>query len=427
MRLLALLLLAAAALADSWIAFGEREWKSPDGRYRLAGRDEQGALAFRLFDREKLLAEGTVPQLPYEVHVLDREPGAVLFEQYGAIGHGTTLALLASDGNLRFRLKLDGAIPGGAAGAKRTVSSIWWHRAWWVDEPRGKVVLVAHNGALSEVDLATGKVAQPAKEVVLCAFALPWAREKALEVAVELEPEGLREAAEPLLAAEAPTTRLRAAVAVEIAKGPPVPRALLDAALADDVPVAERQAAVAFAGAHVADLSLLERAALRKDVGFEAVAALAGRGAVVELAGLLTHGSLDPKVRAYGGQLLGQLPADDVLDAVDRELGNADAAQAGALLDAAIATGAPDLAARLQHHEAVLLSVLDRQTGNLSWLGDYFKGRPTSEAVRPLLRALAAHKAEPLVRGKLIGALRTCSGEDYGDDADTWIRVLGRR
>jgi hypothetical protein len=426
---IALLLLAGAAAADSWAAFGEREWTSPDKRYRLAGRDEANALAFRLFDGDKLLAQGTVPQLPFEVHVLACEPGAVLFEKYARIGHGVTLAFLDAHGRLRFERKLEEAIPGGAAGANRTLSSIWWHRAWWVDEPRRKVVLVAENGVLSEVDLATGKVEKPGADVVLAAFALPWAREKALEIAVELAPAGLRAAAEPLLADETlpPTTRLRAAVAVEGAGGAPLARALFDAALAEGVPLLERQAAVAFSGVHVQDLSLIEAAALRKDVGYQAVAALSRRGAVEALAGLLTHAAIDPHVRAYAAQRLGQLPAEDVLEAVDDEMGDADPAQAGALLEAAIATGAPDLAARLQHHEAVLLKVLDRQTGNLAWLGDYFQGRPTSEAVKPLLKALAAYKGTPVLRKKLIGALRTCSGEDHGDDADAWLRALGRR
>ncbi len=423
MRRIALLALAALAAADDWAAFGEKEWKS--GTRRLVVSES----GFRLLDGEKVVAEGKLLQLPLEAHVLASEPGAVLFERYAAIGTGDTLAFLGADGKLRWRLSLDEAIPGGRGGAKRSVSSIWWSRAWWVDETRGKAVLVALNGTLSEVDLKTGKALSPTKEVVLSGFALEGVRDQALEIAVELKPDGLREAAERLLADEslAPVSYLLAAVAVEKSGGPPVLRSVWDAALADDVDVADRQAAVTFAGLHVADLSLVEKAALRKDVGFQAVAALGKRNAAKELAGLLTDGSIDPAVRAHAAQILGGQAPDAVLDAIDKEMKDAGAQEGGALLAAAIAAGAPDLEKRLQHHEAVLLKILDKETADLAWLAGYFRGRPTSEAVQPLLRSLARHKGDPALRKKLIGALKPCSGEDFGDDADAWIKALARR
>jgi hypothetical protein len=425
-RIRCLLLVAAVAAADSWIAFGEREWKSPDGGHRLVAR-EDGSFAF--FAGERPLAKGKLVQLPLEVHVLSDGSGAVLFEKYGEVGRGATLAFLAADGALRFKLKLEEAIPGGSAGAQRSVSSIWWSRGWWVDEPRGKAVLVARNGVVSEVDLATGRNEKPPKAAVFHGFELAWARDLALEVAVELKPEGLLAAAALLVADPdlSATTRLRAAVAVERAKGPPVPFEIWDAALEDSVPEADRKSAIAFAGRYVADLALLEEAALRKDVAREAVTALGERGAVKSLAGLLTHGSLDREMRAHVAQTLGRLSAEGVLEAIDKEMEDAEPEQAGALLSAAIATGAPDLAARLQHHESVLLRVLDKQAGDLTWLADYFKGRPTSEAVKPLLKALAIHRADAALRPKLTGALKACSGEDHGDNVDAWIKALGRR
>jgi len=411
-RWTALLLLAAVCRADSWLAFGDREWKSPDGHHALKVHEDR---RFELLVDGKPAATGTLPQLPYDVHVLDGEPGAVLFECYGQIGGGDTLALLGADGKLRFRLPLEKAIPGGSGGAKRSVSSIWWSRTWWVDEPRGKAVLVAKNGTLSEVDLKTGRAAKPAKEVILDAFALPWARDKALEVAVELRPEGLREAAGKLLGDESPGTRLRAAVAVERAGGAKVTREVLDAADPD---------AIGFAVKYVADLGLVERAALKNR---KAVDVLAERNAVASLAGLLTHGSVDPRVRAYVAQVLGEEAADEVIEAIDKEMEDAGAEAGGALLTAAIATGVPGLERRLQHHEAVLLKILDKETADVGWLADYFRGRPTSEAVQPLLRSLARHQRDPALRRRIIGALKPCTGEDHGDDARAWINALGRR
>jgi hypothetical protein len=420
---IALLALATFVLADDWAAFGEKEWKN--GTRRLVVREE----GFRLLDGARVVVEGKLAQLPLEAHVLANEAGAVLFEKYAAIGYGDTLSFLGADGKLRWHLTLDQAIPGGRGGARTTISSIWWFLGWWVDEARGKAVLFARNGAISEVDLKTGEVSKPAPEVLLRAFALPAARDKALEVAVQLDPKGLREAAEKLLLDESlsPVGRLLAAVAVEKSGGAAVTRSVWDAALSEDVELADRRAAVAVGGLHVADLSLLERAARRKDVGREAVTALGERKAASELAGLVTNASIDREVRALATEVLrGQAP-DAVAEAIDKEMEDANAEEGGALLNAAIATGAPDLERRLQHHEATLLKILDKETGDVSWLAGYFKGRPTSEAVQPLVKALARHKADPALRKKLIGALKPCSGEDYGDDADAWIKALAKR
>ncbi len=424
MRRIALLALAALALADDWAAFGEKEWKNGSRRLVVS---EAG---FRLLDGETLVAEWTLPLLPLDVHVLANEPGAVLFEMYGAIGRGITLALVGADGKLRWKLSLEQAIPGGSGGAPVSTSSIHWHRCWWVDEARGKVLLAAKNGILSEVDLRTGKAAKPEAEAILAALALPWARDAALEIAVEMAPpDALREAAEKLLAdgSLAPVSYLRAAAAVEECGGPEVTRSVWLAALADDIDVEDRKAVVLFAGKHVSDISLLEKAALRKDVGLEAVTVLGERRAVAELAGLLTSGAIDPAVRARAAELLGGLDGDEVAEAIDKEMEDATAQEGGALLAAAIASGAPDLERRLQHHEALLLKILDKETGDLGWLAGYFRGRPTSEAVQPLVKAHARHKGDRVLRTKLIAALKPCSGEDFGDDADAWISALARR
>jgi hypothetical protein len=426
MRWLPLLVATAVCLAG-WPPPGDSEWKSADGRHRLAVHMEENG--FELFDGEKRIAKGKLPQYPFEVHVLAREPAAVLFEEYAMMGSGDTLGFLGADGKLRWRLKLEEAIPGGSGGAEREETVLWWWSAWWVDEPRGKVVLVAKNGTLAEVDLTTGKSTKPGKDVIVAAFGLPWARNDALRVAVDLQPEGLREAAEKILVirSQAPYTYLFAALAVETAGGPRVADETWNAVLAAGDTDPARNA-IAFAGARIADIDLVLETTLRKDVfAHYAVAALEDRKAVEELAGLLTHGSIDPDVRDSVARALGRQAPEKALDAIDREMEDANAEEGGALLAAAIATGAPDLERRLQHHEATLLKILDKETGDVSWLAGYFRGRPTSEAVKPLAKALARHKGDPALRRKIIGALKPCSGEDFGDDADAWISALGKR
>lgn len=408
------------------------ECKSPDGRHRLVIDHTR----FEFCEGERLVAKGELPQPPHAAHVLTGGSGAVLFEKDGNEGFGITLALLGADGKLRWKLSLEEAIPGGSGGAERWESErparppclAWWS-AWWVDEPRGKVVLVARNGTLAEIDLGTGKSTKPGKDVTLAAFGLEWALHDALRVAVDLQPDGLREAAEKLLVHRslAPYDYLLAAVAVETAGGQRVPRDAWDAVLAAGDTDPARNA-IEFAGARIVDIDLVVRTALRKDVfAHYAVSALEGRKAVAELASLLTHGSIDPGVRDSVARALGRQAPEKALEAIDKEMEDANAEEGGALLNAAIATGAPDLERRLQHHEALLLRILDKQTGDISWLAGYFRGRPTSEAVKPLAKALARHKSDPALRRKIIGALKPCSGEDFGDDADLWISEIAKR
>lgn len=422
-RLGVLLLLALTARADSWAEFGTRTYVAPDKRHSLvAWHERTGGVGYEFRAGDRVIAKGKAPQLPLEVHVLRGAPAAVLFETYGPVGTGDTLQRIGKNG-LVWRMKVDKA---AFVGATRTVSSIWWARTWWVDEPRGRVVLVARNGYLGEVDLETGKLSEPAKEVILAGFKLPWARRQAIEVAVDWKLDGLRPAAEPLLSD--PTLpaglRLRAAVAVEKGGGPAVTEELWNAALESEKE-RERQALVGFAGRHVSDLDLVIAAALRKDVGYAAVIALKKRGAARELVGLITHGDIDPKLRSYAGEMLGKLPPDAVLRAIRKELEDAEPGAAGVLLRAAIATER-DLDDIVRDHETTLLKTLDKQTGPIGWLADYFRDRPTSEAVKPLLKVLRKHRRNEALRTRIIAALKPCTGLDFGNDVDAWLKNTPR-
>lgn len=417
MRWLALLLVVAVVRAKE--PPPQFRCQSPDGRYRFStvGR------GYEFHDGEQLLAKGTLQEAFSDARVAASVPGVVLLQR-----KGDTLALLVADGTVRWTLPLEEAIPGGLGGAPRE-NFASWPRAWWIDEPRGKVVVVARNGTLSDIDLGKGAAATARQGVILDALLLPGARNHALEVAVELETRGLREAAEKLLAdpSLAPVSRLLAAVAVEKCGGTPVTREIWDAALATGVTPGARQA-VAFAGKHVADLALVTDAAQRKDeFAYDAVKALADRGAVDALADIPADGSVETGLRVFAAGLLARQAPGKALETIDKAMEDADVAQGSGLLNEAIRAGLPDLERRLQHHEALLLKILDKGTGNLPWLAGYFKGRPTSEAVQPLLRALHRNKANPDLRKKLIAALKPCSGEDFGDDADAWIEALAKK
>ena len=141
---------------------------------------------------------------------------------------------------------------------------------------------------------------------------------------------------------------------------------------------------------------------------------------------LIEHSEVQPEARKYAAKLLPQLPRDLVLKATLRELRDADARIGGVLLGAAIATGARDLGDRMREHDQILLEILAKQTGPLDWLTDYFRERPTTEAVKPLLKALRKHRRNPARRAKIIAALRPCTGLDFGDDVDTWLKKTPR-
>ncbi|MHC4548527.1 MAG: hypothetical protein ACYTEZ_07095 [Planctomycetota bacterium] len=438
MRVWALLGLAAVAGADSWLPFGTRIYVAPNHRYYLVARENRGRMEFELLERraagrptkrdagDRLIVKGIAPYQPMDAHVLGGEPAVLLFERYANIGGGDTLARLDRTGQLAWRVKLHDVDRKAFVDAPRSVSSVWWYRTWWVDEPRGAVVLVARNGHLNEVDLQTGEVTVAPKEVVLAALALPWARDDALEVATDLEPAGLRPAVEPLVAdAKLPAgVRLRAAVARQQASGPAVPEPLWRAAMDPARPVDERQRLVRFAGRYLA-LDLLAEAALQADVAYQVALALKERGAAAALAGLVTHGDVDRKVRAYACELLAQLPAEAVLRAVQKELKDAEPPEAGLLLHTAVRLS-EDLSEVVREHETTLIAVLDKQTGPLGWLADYFRTHPTTEAVQPLLKALRKHRRDAAMRARIIAALKPCTGLDFGDDPDAWLRGVPR-
>ena len=236
---------------------------------------------------------------------------------------------------------------------------------------------------------------------------------------MELKVDGLHAAAAPLAADEdlPAGVRVRAGVAIG-----DVPAEVWDAAMQTK----DRRALIAFAGMHLEDLELIEQAALiDEEAGYAAVISLANREAARELVGLIAHGDIDQNVRAYASQLLSKLPPEKVVKAVLREMKDAEPAAAGPLLGAAVRAGAG--AEQLREHETTLLKVLEKQTGPTAWLADYFRTHPTTEAVQPLLKALGKHRNDGKMRVKLIAALKPCTGLDYGDDPNRWIRELAKR
>jgi len=176
------------------------------------------------------------------------------------------------------------------------------------------------------------------------------------------------------------------------------------------------------------DVAWLEEvAAADGKLALPALFALAGMGArgAPAVARLLAHSNVPDAAKRRVARRAADLPREPFVKALVRELGRAedDPANAGPVLDALLRTGAPDVAARVQPHERVLRQVLERGSADVGWLADYFRARPTSQAVPGLLEQLARSRRRSLDR-KLMAALKACSGADFGPDKRAWLRGL---
>ncbi|MHC4816776.1 MAG: hypothetical protein ACYTF8_01775 [Planctomycetota bacterium] len=422
-----LLLLALTARAEWWGDDATQRFSSRNAKHVLVGAIGERKTTLELKSAEgRLLAKNVLPIYIVEVDVLDQRPAAVLFEQFLK-----SVMLIDATGivwQVPARKLYDPNKPHASANGH-----VLWRRAWWTDEARGKVVLVSYAGSVREIDLKTGTVKTAAPEIILTGVKLPWARKAALEAAADFEPKGVRAVAEPLAQDESQpvAVRLRAAIAVERVGGAEVNTDLFTAAAAPEESLADRQYAVREAPYVLGDEAFdwLEETAVRfEDLTKEVIKALvplAGK-AVRSLVYLIAHSEVQPGARKYAAKFLPQLPKDLVLKATLRELKDADARIGGVLLGAAIATGAKDLGDRMREHDQVLLDILAKQTGPLEWLTDYFRDRPTSEAVKPLLNALRKHRRNPARRAKIIAALKPCTGLDFGDNVDAWLKNTPR-
>jgi len=423
---LAVALLVATARADRWKRFERREYKSANGEHTLVVEPDKSCVLDGF--------AGKLRNLPLQVHVLDRKPAAVLFERYARIGYGDSLAYIVED-RVRWRLKISALFDAQAISTfRRSVSSIRWYRTWWVDEPRGKIIVVTKKNLIREVDLETGKVSAPPNSVVLTAIALPHARERALELAAEFKLKAALVTAEPLVNDKTLPVgvRLRAALAVQAAGGDRVRAALFEEALKPTRKQAERDFALrAIPGALGKDgIPILRREALTRETAWAASHALAALGAdgAKVLTGIIIGDTVRKSSRDYAALALSRMPGGLLSGTIEKQFAKADADAADALLYAALNTGVPKLHEIVYPHEKILLQVLEKNTGRVEWLAEHFTLHPSTEAVKPLVGALRRNAGYRSRKRKLINALKASTGLDFGDDVKKWEQwESGRR
>jgi hypothetical protein len=452
--LLALCAALPAPAIQAWEPFAPRREVSPDGRhyvvllpskepagirYELCRRregaaplppareDPAAAAAGRKgpdIDRDPadaLAASGFLPQPPFQVRVLDREPALALFEQYGALGRGDALALLGPDGKVRWRLALGDLFKAEAlAKFPRDGADVWWFEAWWVDEERGSIVLCAVGDHLGEVALADGKVRKADPAVLLARAAAGPAADRvaAMEIAARLLPEGVADLARRIAADEGSplALRIRAAVAVRRKGGdfPFEPLFRKAAALRED------PEARAYAARHLAEVLgeaaiPILREILRGEADLAWRPAMAslievGPKAIPILVEMLGEKGQSLDYRGAAANVLGSLRAEAALPALWKAALEFDPEKdefhfvPGSAFDAVVAIGPPDLRARL-------LGVLEKGTPHDGRVAQWLEKNPGKDALPALAKAVERWGKFSWERKRLEAALKACEGK----------------
>jgi len=429
-RSAAAVLVAAAAALQAWEPFATRREVSPGGRHYaiLIATGDPAVVKFELCRRregappilparslpvtaspaekrpdtgrdpaDEVVASGALPQPPYQVRVLDREPAVVLFEKYAALGSGEAVALLGADGKIRWSRRLgDLFTPAAIQGFPVERGDVWWFTAWWVDEDRGTVVVCAAGDSLGEIALADGKIRKgdPAALLARAAAGPAGDRVAAMEIASRLLPEGVAglsariaaDAKEPL------ALRIRAAAALKRKGGTMDWGPLLRAATAREAGFDARAFAALVLPEILGDGSIpLLRDLLRGEADESwrpALASLASLGAkaVPVLVEMLGEKGQSLDYRGGAAVTLGVLKAEEALPALWKAAVEFDPEKdqfqfvAQSALDAAVAIGPPDLRERM-------LGILDRGTPHDGRIAKWIEANPGKDALPALRKA----------------------------------------
>jgi hypothetical protein len=188
----------------------------------------------------KLLGEGRYHQTPLGFHVIDSEPGVVLYEWYGHNGFGNVLAYIDWRAELRWTLRLEDLFSKSESGSfKESDNAYDWAKTeaatFWVDEERRKILLHSRFDEFPEVDWDTGVVTRTSSRALLRATIQgpTLKRRLALRAAAPLGPDGLATRVRAMHADETLPLELRleAAIVALYDGGEPPPVALFEEAL----------------------------------------------------------------------------------------------------------------------------------------------------------------------------------------------------
>ncbi|MHC4953297.1 MAG: sigma-70 family RNA polymerase sigma factor [Planctomycetota bacterium] len=211
------------------VPFASQPHKRDDARYLALKR-------VWLNERSgKLIGKGTVHQLPQLIHVLDREPGVVLFERFSHYGHGNSLSYIDREGRLRWTLTLADLFDAEERAQFKDVdNSLHWNKGWlsfWVDEEQRTALVQSVKGTFIEVDLDTGVPRRTRASALLSIIRQPGyahARIRAIKAAAPEHPRRMGEVVRDIYRNEKEPLAVRLhAAAVALYDGGPNPPAEL--------------------------------------------------------------------------------------------------------------------------------------------------------------------------------------------------------
>ncbi len=424
-----LLLLAAPVLADSVVAYGERNWRSPGGAFVLKTTEKKGGgIDFVIKSAKgRKRGSGTLDHMPIDVAVFEDGTGFVFWGRYLREARGIAVARYDFDGTLRWKHEYKALFDEDQRkGFPSTLSFVFWARAIWIDPAKSIAVGLTQTRIVKVFNLRTGAIKPGGMDALLDSLNLPAPPRSAIEAAGAWFPERARD---PLLAIAANQkmaldVRVAAAGAAQ-RKGDYLP--LLEAALDDKIaaPHAVRVAAIVLPADKA--IEFLEQAALRKGVGVAAVTELAKLRATKALIDVVAHGDTPPAARKAASALLRNMPKAEVRGGLLKEFGDADLDTAIVMLDAMIGVGGKNLPGMLQPHQQKLVQLLDRKGADVPWLAMCFTRYPTTEAVPALLRAARKYRGKRKESKQIFDALRACTGLKLGNSLTDWERALRGR
>ncbi|MHC4938768.1 MAG: hypothetical protein ACYTHK_07355 [Planctomycetota bacterium] len=422
MRFAILLLLAAVASADQLTPYGKRTFHSVDGEWRLVTKESTGKFSFVLKNKAGVVrGKGEIDHLPVHAAVFHDGGGFVLWGRYLREGRGVGVARYDYDGTRRWSYEYKQLFDDAERAAfPRTLSFIFWADKIWIDKRHGEAIGSTMNKSIRIFDLQTGKVRPGGKTVLLRSLEPASPPLAAIDVAGAWFKDEVNKRMRELAADEKLELAKRVAAASFLKQDATHAQLFLDAL--DDKRAAPRAVRAA---AHVLPRDeardLLVRAATDKRLAQAAVNELARMGDVAGLVEVVSHGDVPAAAKKVAAVVLGALPYEQIEKPLLKEFGDADLDTAVVILDALILAGDKELPRRLQPHQQKLIALIGRNGANVEWLADCFTRYPTTEAVRPLLKAA---RTNPKARKSIFKALRACTGLRIGDDLAKWERAL---
>lgn len=453
--LLAALATAAVtpALADSWKApraerfvdaVGDRHViVDTEGAFILARRaegadpvtamrDDEGSWKdskIPVRDGDVVIARGTLPHRPVDLLVSGAGHGFVALDQWARCGYGKIVIVVDGSGKQTHALSLAQVFPDTDIDEAfmHTVSSIWWRRGGWIDDPGRSAVIVANGGIVRVLDLKTGQGRDGRDDDLLRGVRHPsaTARNLALELVAEKETPGVEADVAAIVAAKVQpmSTRLRAAL-VLAKRGDPRGRTLFEEAtvipLADGVTKEDQKYAVTHLTLFLGDDALpVLREQMRgpagaawhsAQLGFQAL----GEKAVPTLLEMLAETAESSDYRGGAAHALGRIGSRTALIGLLAAVGDADEYTANAAANAAIKIGGDDCAEALVAH-------LTRGCTQDSRIAMYFEKVKYEPSIPALIQGLARAEKD-FGRDRAADALQFQTGQELGTDVAAWRR-----